>query len=138
MGTVHTKQSSRAYLVSRQLTSLSRSPIAVGTASRAAPRTDPSVRDYRTGLLPRVSGVEACVRVGVHHADGRQPSCGESVHPVPVDAGSLAATPKRPVPGPCHLGAGCRHRVESQRRIRKDSARWFAAVTRRNGLTGTS
>ena len=37
---------------------------------RAAPRTDPSVRDYRTGLLPWVSSGEACVGVGMHHANG--------------------------------------------------------------------
>ena len=46
--------------------------VAVGTALRlrvrAAPRTDPSERDYRTGLLPRVCGGEADLRVRVHHA----------------------------------------------------------------------
>ena len=31
---------------------------------RAAPRADPSVRDYRTGLLPWVSGGKACLREG--------------------------------------------------------------------------
>ena len=35
---------------------------------RAAPRTDPSERDYRTGLLPWVCGGEADLRVRVHHA----------------------------------------------------------------------
>src|ERR1700712_1703468 len=33
---------------------------------RAAPRTDPSERDYRTGLLPWVCGGEADLGVGVH------------------------------------------------------------------------
>ena len=33
-----------------------------------APRTDPSERDYRTGLLPRVCGGKADLRVRVHHA----------------------------------------------------------------------
>jgi hypothetical protein len=36
--------------------------------ARAAPRTDPSERDYRTGLLPWVCGGEADLGVGVHHA----------------------------------------------------------------------
>ncbi|MGH3302801.1 MAG: hypothetical protein ACRDOK_14170, partial [Streptosporangiaceae bacterium] len=34
------------------------------------PRTDPSVRDYRTGLLPWVCGGEAHLREGMHHTGG--------------------------------------------------------------------
>ena len=42
--------------------------VAVGTALAGAPRTDPSVRDYRTGLLPWVRGGEARLREWVHDA----------------------------------------------------------------------
>ena len=38
---------------------------------RAAPRADPSVRDYRTGLLPWVCGGEAVLRVWVLVAGSR-------------------------------------------------------------------
>ncbi len=48
-------------------------PVAVGTALSGAPRTDPSVQNYRTGLLPRVlaskraSGQACCIRgFGIH------------------------------------------------------------------------
>jgi hypothetical protein len=43
--------------------------VAVGTAlASEAPRTDPSMRNYRTGLLPWVRGGEARLREGVHGA----------------------------------------------------------------------
>jgi hypothetical protein len=47
--------------------------VAVGTALAGGPRTDPSVRDYRTGLLPQVlaakrtSGKGCITRAGGSH-----------------------------------------------------------------------
>src|SRR5215472_12247416 len=66
--------------------------------SRAAPRTDPSEWNYRTGLLPRVSGVKSLFGVGMLDAGLGQPSFGEAPHPLPVRWPVLAPTPERPQP----------------------------------------
>ena len=40
--------------------------VAAGTPSARCPRTDPSERDYSTGLLPRVFSEETHVGIWVH------------------------------------------------------------------------
>ncbi len=90
---------------SPEMLSMSRVAIAVGTALTGGPPRRSQRAELPHGLLPWVSGVEARLWVGVHHADGRQPFGGEWVHPVPGEAGSLAATPQRPIPAPGHLEA---------------------------------
>src|ERR1019366_3840553 len=75
-----------------------------GPPLRAAPRADPSVRDYRTGLLPWVSGGEALLREGMHRAGGGEPPFLDPVHPRPGQIPALLATaPQRVEPVPGHL-----------------------------------
>ena len=85
--------------------------VAVGTALAGGPRTDPSVRNYRTGLLPWVRGGEARLREWVHGAGLGYPPGRDAVHPGPVDPGSLAAVPQRRAPVPDYLGAEGVHRI---------------------------
>jgi Methyltransferase domain len=70
------------------------------------PRSDPSVRDYRTGLLPQVSSVESLLRVGVQHAGLRQPPIEEASHSLPGRAcstrGSLALATGPVAAAPSH------------------------------------
>src|SRR6266566_6492513 len=75
------------------------------------PRTDPSVRNYRTGLLPWVRGGEARLREWMHGAGLGYPPGRDAVHPGPGDPGALAAVPQRLAPVPDHLGAEGVHRI---------------------------
>jgi hypothetical protein len=63
---------------------------AVGTALASGPRTDPSVLDYRTGLLPWVRGGEARLREWVHGAGRGYPPGRDADHSGPGDSGPLA------------------------------------------------
>ncbi len=60
-----------------------------------APRTDPSVRNLRTGLLPGVFDVEASIGPRVQDADRRQVVGGEAAHAFPGGSILLATSPKR-------------------------------------------
>src|SRR5208283_5872343 len=64
--------------------------VVVGSAVAGGPRTDPSVRDYRTGLLPWVHAAfgacgEARLRAWMHDAGLGYPPGRGPVHPGPVD-----------------------------------------------------
>src|SRR5215216_2348761 len=79
--------------------------IAVGTALAGGP-PHRSQRALLTHWAPAL-GTNAKARVGkgMHHAGGRQPSSREAVHALPADPRALAATLKRLMPEPGHLGA---------------------------------
>lgn len=62
------------------------------------PRTDPGVRDSRTGLLPWVFGVEAHNGPRVKDASTGNPLLCQPLHLRPRGVVLLAATPKRPAP----------------------------------------
>ena len=62
---------------------------------RAAPRADPSERDYRTGLLPWVAGGEALLGVWMRDAGSGQPASGFA-HTVLVDMRARLAGSQRP------------------------------------------
>jgi hypothetical protein len=85
--------------------------VAVGTALADRPRTIPSVRNYRTGLLPWVRGGRARLREWMHGAGLGYPPGRDAAHPVPVEPGPLAAAPQRRAPVPDHLGAEGVHRI---------------------------
>ena len=57
-------------------------------------RTDPCERDYRTRLLPWMSGVETHVRIRMQDPRTRYPSFEGRADSVPTRAAALAATPK--------------------------------------------
>src|SRR5213592_4735752 len=79
--------------------------IAVGTALAGGPPRR-SQRALLTHWAPDLgSGVEALVGPGVHVAGGREPSFRVAAHLLPVEAVSLAAAPKRPIPVPHELVA---------------------------------
>ena len=63
-----------------------------------APRTDPSERNYRTGLLPRVFGVKALVRMRVHDSGRGNPELDDRTEGLPVDASFLASAAEHLVP----------------------------------------
>src|SRR6266536_976647 len=81
-----------------------RTVIAVGTALAGGP-PHRSQRALLTHWAPAL-GTNAKTRVGkgMHHAGGRQPSNREAVHALPADPRALAATLKRLMPEPGHLG----------------------------------
>ena len=56
-----------------------------------APRTDPSERNYRTGLLPRVFGVKALVWMRMHDFERGNPEPDDRTEGLPVDAALLAS-----------------------------------------------
>ena len=56
-----------------------------------APRTDPSERNYRTGLLPRVFGVKALVWMRMHDFERGNPQPDDRTEGLPVDASLLAS-----------------------------------------------
>lgn len=58
--------------------------VAVGTTLTGGPRTDPSERHYRTGLLPWVFGEEAVVRHRMHNPGVWDPMADDFSEPVPV------------------------------------------------------
>src|SRR5215216_5298287 len=89
--------------------------IAVGTALAGGPPRR-SQRALLTHWAPDLgSGVEALVGPGVHVAGGREPSFRVAAHLLPVEAVSLAAAPKRPIPVPHELVAEGRHLVDVAR-----------------------
>ena len=53
------------------------------------------MRNYRTGLLPRIAGIEALHRIGMHDLDGWEPPGGDPIDPAPVQPRALAPAPKR-------------------------------------------
>src|SRR5215472_7853106 len=75
----------------------------VGTRIAPAPRTDPSERDYRTGLLPWVSGGKASVWVRVHVPDSGQPTGGQPAELRPRHPRLLAPAYERHHPEPPQL-----------------------------------
>ena len=89
--------------------------IAVGTALAGGPPRR-SQRALLTHWAPDLgSGVEAFVGPGMGIAGGREPSFHVPAHLLPVQAVSLAAAPKRPVPMPHELVAEGRHLVDVAR-----------------------
>ncbi len=97
---------------SPEMLSMSRVAIAVGTALTGGPPR----RSQRAELphwAPALGIWRRSAPQGRGASRGRaQPSRGEWVHPVPGEAGSLAATPQRPIPAPGHLKAKRRHRFD--------------------------
>ena len=77
--------------------------VAVGTALKGGPPH----RCKRAGLPHWAPGldtdVESHVRPRMHDVDWREPSVRKAGHPIPVQAGALAAAPKRLIPVPCRL-----------------------------------
>ena len=63
-----------------------------------APRTDPSERNYRTGLLPRVFGVKALVWMRMHDFERGDPQADDWTEGLPVDAPLLASATKHLIP----------------------------------------
>ena len=61
-------------------------------------RTDPCERDYRTRLLPRMSGVETHVRIRMQDASARYPSFEGRANARPAWTAALTATPKHGTP----------------------------------------
>src|SRR5256885_7240410 len=82
---------------------------AVGTALAGGPPR----RSQRAELphwAPALGpGVEPDVPPGMRDPGGREPPCFESAHPLPGQAVTLAAAPKRPAPVPRDLISESRH-----------------------------
>ena len=53
------------------------------------------------GFLPQVLTVKALLLPGVEEAGSRKPPFGEAIHPCPVEAAALAASPQRLEPAFC-------------------------------------
>jgi len=73
-------------------------PVAVGTTIAGRPRRDPCERNYRTRLLPRMSGVETHVRIRMQDASSRYPSFEGRANTSPTWTAALTATPKHGTP----------------------------------------
>jgi hypothetical protein len=58
--------------------------VTVGTALRAAPRTDPGVRGYRTRLPPPVPAAKRSAGKGASHVSWRKPSPVQEIDPRPA------------------------------------------------------
>jgi len=63
--------------------------------TRTAPRTDPGVRNYRTGLLPRVPDAEAFGGKGMLGVGFREPRVDDLGHPRPGQGPQLIAASQR-------------------------------------------
>src|SRR5436189_582887 len=86
--------------------------IAVGTALADGPPRR-SQRALLTHWAPDLgASVESLIGPGMCDAGGREPSLRVAAHPLPVEAASLAAAPKRPVPEPHDLGSEGHHLVD--------------------------
>jgi len=68
-----------------------------------APLTDPSERNYRTGLLPRVFGVKALVWMRLHDFERGNPQPDDRTEDLPVDASLLASATEHLVPVTNHI-----------------------------------
>jgi hypothetical protein len=86
-------------------------PIA-GRSLLSAPRSDPSVPDSGTRLLPWVFDGEALVRPGVKDVRFGKPVIRHLRYPLPGASVLLAATPQRPTPQKGDMVAECHERTD--------------------------